>query len=165
MNIFVTSNDPFISAKNLDDKRVNKMITESIQMLAYALDRHGSALKPYTKDNNPYKVKGPHKKHPCSIWAGNTRENYLWLLHHTVALCDEFMMRSGKPQSGSTNLPILTAGAEDIPIGPLEPFQNSSMYKDMDNVIDAYKATMIYKWDHDKRMPVWTVNGPPTWYK
>lgn len=165
MNIFVTDRDPFVAAKNLDDKRVNKMITEGIQMLAYALDRHGSANIPYTTKGKFYRVRGPHRNHPCSIWAGNTRENYMWLLHHTWALCDEFHRRTGKPQFGETNIPILLAGIEDIPRGTLEPFQNSSMYKDMDNVIDAYKATMIYKWDHDKRQPTWTIHGKPDWYK
>ena len=165
MNIFVTDYDPVLSAKVLDDKRVNKMITEGIQMLAYALDRHKCPLLPVTKAGTPYRVGGPHKKHPCSVWAGNTRANYMWLWEHTNALCLEWFNRKGKYQSGYHNLDNLQAMRGYIPAGPLEPFQNSSMYKDLPDTIEAYKATMIYKWDHDKRPPVWTNCQPPIWYK
>ena len=165
MNIFVTDQDPVKSAIALDDARVNKMITESIQMLAYALDRHQCPNLPLTKSGEPYKVKGPHKNHPCTIWTGNTCANYVWLWEHTNTLCLEWFHRRLKYQAGYHNLDILKAMRIYIPAGPLEPFQNSSMYKDLPDTIEAYKATMIYKWDHDKRPPVWTNQIKPDWYQ
>lgn len=174
MNIFVTDPDPEVSAKNLDDVRLNKMILESCQMLAYALAANGcpELELPYTKAGKPYKVNGPHKNHPCSIWAGRTRANYQWLLEHFIALCREKFRRTGKPHASYSNLLRLIEADKYIPEGPLEQFQNSSLYKSQEP-ISAYKKTMCDKWDQDKleaktnphkKPPTWTNAQKPDWY-
>ena len=42
MNIFVLDNDPIKAAAAMDCVRVPKMVTESAQMMASALRRHGA---------------------------------------------------------------------------------------------------------------------------
>ena len=79
MNIFATSESEVESALALDDKRIVKMILESGQMLSSALHRHGV--------NHPKLYRPSYQKHPCTMWAGNTRSNFIWLIDHSLAMC------------------------------------------------------------------------------
>tara|TARA_R110001583_G_scaffold86000_1_gene225126 strand:+ start:997 stop:1464 length:468 start_codon:yes stop_codon:yes gene_type:complete len=84
MNIFVVDDDPKVSAQQLCDKHVVKMILESAQMLCSAYD-NGTA---------PYKR--AYYNHPCTIWARESQENYEWLLTHAYSMCQEYTRRYGK---------------------------------------------------------------------
>jgi len=84
MNIFVLDYDPINAAKMQCDKHVVKMPLESAQLLCSA----------FAKGTAPYKQ--THTNHPCSIWTRESRENYLWLVEHGIALCDEYTFRYGK---------------------------------------------------------------------
>ena len=84
MNIFAVDKDPKISAQQLCDKHVIKMILESAQMLCSAFP-NGTA---------PYKR--AFYNHPCTIWARESQENYEWLLPHAYAMCQEYTRRYGK---------------------------------------------------------------------
>lgn len=74
MNIFVLAGNPWDSAKMQCDKHVVKMPLETAQMLCSVWHRYGHG------DKVPYKE--AHKKHPCTLWAGDTKQNYKWLYHH-----------------------------------------------------------------------------------
>jgi len=90
MNIFVVDSDPVVAASMLCDQHVCKMPTESAQMLAtVSINLGGPAPKRVNGDL--YKI--AHPKHPCTIWAGNTAENWQWLLTHALALCSEYTTR------------------------------------------------------------------------
>ena len=93
MNIFVLDNDPVVAATMMCDKHIPKMVLESAQMMAQALRRHGATDEqmPLTKSGTPYK--GGHKHHPCTIFAGDTRNNFAWLANHASALCHEYLSR------------------------------------------------------------------------
>ena len=84
MNIFAVDKDPKISAQQLCDKHVVKMILESAQMLCSA----------YPNGDAPYKR--AFYNHPCTIWARESQENYEWLLTHAYAMCQEYTRRYGK---------------------------------------------------------------------
>tara|TARA_R110002051_G_scaffold256013_1_gene315070 strand:+ start:4107 stop:4574 length:468 start_codon:yes stop_codon:yes gene_type:complete len=84
MNIFVVDDDPKVSAQQLCDKHVVKMILESAQMLCSAYD-NGTA---------PYKR--AYYNHPCTIWARESRKNYEWLLDHAYSMSQEYTKRYGK---------------------------------------------------------------------
>ena len=96
MNIFVLDLDPEKAAQAIDCVRVSKMVTESAQMMASALRRHGATDEqmPLTKAGRPYL--GGYKNHPCTRWAGDRRENFDWLANHAIALCKEYTKRFGK---------------------------------------------------------------------
>ena len=80
MNIFVLDENPVTAAKYMDDVRLPKMCVESAQMMASALRRHGATDEqmPLTKAGKPYK--GGYKHHPCTVWAGDNRANFQWLV-------------------------------------------------------------------------------------
>jgi hypothetical protein len=93
MNIFVTSENPIESAHNLCDKHVPKLVVEDFQMLSCAVIRHNAPTEklPLTKSGQP--AKGGYHRHPCSIWAGDTRANFDWLCEHAKETCKEYTFR------------------------------------------------------------------------
>lgn len=81
MNIFVLDRDPVKAAKMQCDKHVVKMTLESTQMLSNA---YPETIAPYGRT---------HYNHPCSKWVRSSLANYLWLIKHALALCDEYEYR------------------------------------------------------------------------
>lgn len=84
MNIFVLDYDPVRAAKMQCDKHVVKMPLETAQILCSG----------FISGQAPYKQ--THYNHPCSIWARTSKENFLWLVKHGIALCDEYTFRYNK---------------------------------------------------------------------
>lgn len=96
MNIFVLHTEPDKAATQQCDKHVPKMCVETAQMMATAVRNHGArdCDMPLTKSEKPYKGGYPH--HPCTVWASECQENFLWLAEHGLALCIEFESRFEK---------------------------------------------------------------------
>ena len=88
MNIFVLDESPIISAQMQCDKHIVKMPLETAQMLCSVWHRYGEG------DKVPYKE--AHKNHPCTLWAGDSAENYEWLWQHGMELCFEYTRRYNK---------------------------------------------------------------------
>lgn len=153
MNIFVISPNQQDCAEMLDDKRLQKMILESAQMLSAALHRHGG--------NPPYKLS--HKNHPCTLWTGDSKENYIWHLGLLQAMHDEYVSRRAKTHKSYIDcFQTLKDQACLIPQYDLTPFANCSLFKGMD-VFEAYRMTMIEKWKNDKIAPKWSNRSRPDW--
>jgi hypothetical protein len=155
VNIFASSNCPIESAKFLDDKRCQKMVLESAQLLSTALRVNGY------KSDDIYKI--AHLNHPSSRWCRATQGNYKWLLEHFRALCNEYNRRTGKIHASSKLLPIFKANVALIPVGERMPFSNNArnLTKGVDfthevDVTLAYKLYLSERWESDKREPKWT---------
>lgn len=86
MNIFVLDLDPQRCARYHCDSHVNKMLTESAQILSTVL-------------GGPYKP--THEHHPCVKWTGYSIHNLAWLLALGEALGEEFAYRRGKKHASS----------------------------------------------------------------
>jgi hypothetical protein len=84
VNIFVLDYNPRKAAHYMCDKHVVKMPLETAQMLCTAFE---VGTPPY---------KRTHYNHPCSVWCRESRHNFLWLIQHGLALCDEFNFRYKK---------------------------------------------------------------------
>lgn len=156
MNIFVSDDDPIISAQNLDDKRLVKMVLETAQMISAVAHRHSAA-------GDWYKL--THKNHPCTLWAGDSAVNYEWLYDHGLALAAEYQHRFNREHK---SLAIIKRGEALLSLEyELQvtgtPFANCTTYKNLP-VIDAYRKYLGDKWGADKA-PKWTNRSPPTWYK
>ncbi len=104
MNIFVVDEDPEIAARQLCDKHVVKMILESAQMLCTVALEHGYEDAPYKK---------AHPKHPCTLWAGKSAENWQWLITHGLAMAEEYTRRYGR----HTRAKQLFVGVPDCLLG------------------------------------------------
>lgn len=164
MNLFTTDNDEKTAATHLDDIRLNKMITESCQMLVITLVKNGlpTRLIPLTKAGKPYKTKG-HANHPVTVWTGKTRGNFRWHLNYLMEMMDEYTYRTGKTRAGIDICCLAHDWDRLIPEGSLERFQNSSLFPNHNDVIDAYRFTMNAKWKNDKIKVKWTKRKPPEW--
>ena len=154
MNIFATSDCPVDCAKFLDDKRLRKMCLETAQMLCTAVNEHGGEA--------PYK--STHKNHPANVWTRTTRENYIWLLLHLIALGNEYYRRFGKVHKSVTLAPKLAEFRTLIPEGERTPFANCAANKDknlcfkhIENVYDAYKMYLYARFYGDTITPVCTL--------
>ena len=94
MNIFAVNDDPLLAARDLPDKLVIKMPTESLQLLTpWAFNAHGV----YTQkpDETNYGTKG-FAHHPCAKWLYENPANVHWLLEHAFGMADEYWQRYNK---------------------------------------------------------------------
>ena len=155
MNIFVTSNCPEKSAKNLDDRRCIKMCLETAQMLSTALRELGSV------DSKLYK--STHKNHPCNVWVRETSMNYVWTLAHFEFLLEEYTARYGKQHKCAQLLGAFYDNIHLLPIGPLTDFANCAAndakgvnFKHINDTTEAYRIYLNARWETDKIEPTWS---------
>jgi hypothetical protein len=80
MNIFVLSKDPYEIAKHMPNIHLNKMLTETRQLLELT---------------SPTCTKVGHKNHPCAVWARASDANYNWLLTLGLSIYAEWVKRRG----------------------------------------------------------------------
>lgn len=94
MNIFAIEGvgnevDWEASARSQDNLRVNKMILESCQMLCTVLNtQHGFQVAPF---------KSCHHKHPSTLWASASSDNWAALAFHCEEMIGEFSRRFHRP--------------------------------------------------------------------
>lgn len=168
MNIFVTSPCPEESAIVLPDSHINKMPTETCQMLAHVASRHYNNYGTLPKINgDPYKTENiAQRKHPCTIWATKSIHNATWLLYHGLMICEEFERRFGHSHG---TYKTLLAAFDIFPEGNLNETTDFIRAMDdnlkNDNSIDTFTAYKLYinskSWvssDYKKipsRKPIW----------
>jgi hypothetical protein len=90
------------------------MILESAQILCTVHDKLG--------DITPYRP--THRNHPCTLWAGQSKQNYQWLKALAKALNDEFMYRFGhdEPHKSWSVIDSLPDVGDRLPSNDLTPF-------------------------------------------
>lgn len=166
MNIFVVSSDPAYCAQMLDDKRVNKMLVETTQMLAAAMYRGKVPAHLLPKNNFGVPYKNSYPNHPCTQWAGDNRANFNWLLTLGEQLALQYTKRFQKHHACEEALKAIKQlkPFDFLPNSekPTE-FVNCSLYKNITPVTEAYIQTMLNKWlVTDKYNPRWSIVSPPT---
>jgi hypothetical protein len=97
MNIFVLDRIPETAATYHCDKHVVKMPLETAQILSAVHWRYGN--------EPPYAL--THPNHPCTLWAGQTVENYRWLVRLGLALCKEYTHRYDKRHGSERVIQLL----------------------------------------------------------
>ena len=172
MNIFVLDNDAVESARMMCDKHVVKMILESCQLLSTAhhvldgeplyINTGKRKYKTYicTKKNI---CKSTMINHPCTIWARETRANYIWLWRHAYALCNEYKQRYGKVHAMESMLMNeLYDPPLNIPKGKITAFAQAmpEQYKDP-NAVVAYRKYYI---NEKVRFAKWKNSKTPDWF-
>ena len=169
MNIFVLDKDPVKAAKYIDDQRISKMIIETGQMMRAALGRHDFNEDMciewgiLTSKGTPWKV--THKNHPCTLWAGDDYDNFMWLGDYGLALCNEFFDRYGKAHA--CHFAVMRMRDANIiervipKTGGMTPFAQAmpDEYKD-DDAVFAYRR--YYKSKDNIR---YRKTDVPTWWE
>ena len=165
MNIFVLDLDPQVAARMHCDKHIPKMCVEAAQMMASALRRHGATDEqmPLTKSGTPYK--GGYHHHPCTVWAGESQENWMSLAHHAMQLCEEYYKRFNKMHACTDPIYHMIGLQKIIPNTELTPFAQAmpDEYKDDDPVV-AYRAYYMSKMDSPGGVH-YRHTSPPDWWE
>jgi len=157
MNIFHVDHCPYKAAEMLCDKHINKMLTETVQMLCTAHHTHGSW---YDGLMHPAYV-----HHPMTKWVAKNKGNYLWALEHAFGLRNEWRFRYATPHRSAERLNDLPR-CTSIPVGAMTPPEQCmpDQYKDIDHVA-AYRSFYINekasfaKWERGRPMPDWYANA------
>ncbi len=177
MNIFVTNQDPVQSARDLCDKHCrSKMQIEGAIMLAHAFPQEvlNHPTTPKTKSGKSRKSGKGYAQHQCSIWARESKANFMWLVNHTLEQFTERMYRW--PNSAehftkdfivwcSRNLHNTTITKEQLTPFVVAINSGSICRHVVPNfsklsVIDQYRAYIQY----DKEFATWTRRSSPDWY-
>jgi hypothetical protein len=159
MQVFASSSDPTLCAQWLDDKRVNKMITESAQIICTVLRTDGIKNLPF---------KSTHEHHPVTKWAGSSGANLWWLLRHHFALHAEWSHRFGKLHaSGLSEEQTASVRITKEPQTFLNAAKSTIREVDFTWVEDVHQAYRLYltaRWLRDTLQPKWTKRSAPGWY-
>jgi len=116
MNRFIINYSPELCARDLCDKHVVKMPLEEAQMLCTTVRLHAPE---YAEEVGLYRA--VHQKHPCTIWAGQTRANYLYSLDMFREMCREYTHRYGKVHASWRLYDALVDAAQYLPDGGITP--------------------------------------------
>jgi len=168
MNIFVTNEDPALSAYSLPDKHIVKMPLECCQMLAVVYSKWYHNIGPILKtDGSSYKTdKGAFRNHPCTKWVAASDHNIQWLIQHGIALCEEYTYRYNKFHSCEASIRMAGLihhdGCPDDHTEFVRAMPEQYKFDNSISTIEAYKKYIASKpWVKDnyikkpERKPYW----------
>lgn len=171
MNIFLTSLCPVECARDLDTRRLSKMILETCQLLSTAKYYRLNDWD-FFNDNPAYKP--THKNHPCAIWVRESVNNYCWLMELLHSYAKEYYNRKGKEhksyidQVRSDNLKVKNYNVLWKDLVDNLPNCAKSKDKGLDYthlpIVQAYREYLKYQWfNMDKYKPTWLGDYMPSW--
>tara|TARA_B100001250_G_scaffold170495_1_gene146850 strand:+ start:630 stop:1091 length:462 start_codon:yes stop_codon:yes gene_type:complete len=151
VNIFVLHQNPQTAAEMMCDKHVVKMILETAQMMC-------TVVASYDHDT-PYRP--THSKHPCTIWAGQSRANWNWLVDHGMSLCEEYTKRYNKVHKSQRVIEWCAMTHIDLPERTLTPFAQAMppQYRN-DCPVTAYRD---YYHGEKAGFATWKTQAPDWW--
>ena len=161
MNRFIIADTPQEIAQALCDKHVVKMPLEEAQMLCTVVRQ---ANPEYADEHELYRV--AHAKHPCTLWAMETRANYTFAFKLYDAMLRDYNWRYEKIQGASKHWGSLWNARHLIPEGSLTPHPqcfsgHDELKTDEAYPIVAYRAfyavdkLKFARYSKGREMPVW----------
>ena len=114
MNRFIIEDEEHEIARSLCDQHIVKMPLEEAQMLCTAVWHHAPY---YAEEHNLYKP--VHQKHPCTLWAMETRSNFVYAFSLYICMLREYTNRYGKVHGASKHKQALGNAFGLIPEGVL----------------------------------------------
>ncbi len=152
MNIFILDYSPIKAAQFQCDKHVVKMPLETAQLLSSVFEA-GEA---------PYKR--THYNHPCSIWARHSKENFLWLVEHGIALCDEYTHRYGKVHKSKAVILWCAKNIKKIKFTKKGRSKFVLCFDPKHNKGNAVNSYREYYRAEKRRIAKWTKRTEPKWF-
>lgn len=150
MNIFILDYDLKKSVSYHCDEHVNKMILEAAQILCAV----------NIKNNLPAPYRLTHANHPCTIWAGRSLSNYIYVADYAHYLNEESKRRMGGKADHKSLDVINSLDFPNIEDLGLTPFAKcvADEFKTIPDVVEAYRA--YYK---TKTFATWKYSEKPLW--
>lgn len=152
MNIFILDLNPALSAQYHLDKHIVKMPVEYAQILSTVCRQLGHEV-----GYNP-----THKNHPCTRWASESLDNYLYLFELAMETGAEYTHRYGKRHK-STDLLLTLPHLLDLPVIGLTPFAQA-MPEEYRNP-DPVKAYRDYYRGAKSGIAKWSGREVPWWWE
>lgn len=154
MNIFILDRNIRTCARYHADRHVVKMILEGAQILCTVLSEKGV--------ESPYRP--THRNHPCVLWAGLSRDNWLWLRELTMRLNDEYRYRFGRSTDHSSAVVVRDLQCPHLRNGGLTEFVQAmpERYRVPGDAVGAYRAYYVGEKSGIAR---WTRRRTPRWYR
>lgn len=154
MNIFAVHPDPYVCSKVLDNQRLNKMITETMQMLSTNVYVLWPCDGNFTWSRNAGKLNLPtHQNNRVTKWMRDDYRHFVWTMDYANALHQEWWRRGYASHQTTFNALVLVenifvvqTGLDLLSVDSPEYFPNASFYKDWNDVHAAYRQTLIDKW-------------------
>ena len=163
MNRFIIGHVPQEIVQFMCDKHVVKMPLEEAQMLCTVLRK---ASPEFADAHGLYKM--AHKNHPCTLWAGETRSNYMYAFRLWNHMCLEYTYRYGKRHATERFLEAFRIGAELVPEGLMT--QHPECFGDHADLksgefwpVDSYRA--FYNTKQHRFKMTWTKRDVPYWFE
>lgn len=167
MQIFLTSPDMDTCARDLDDKRLNKIIVESAQIASTALWINNCDVAE-TMYANGHCYLPTHEHHPLVVWASENIGHYYFVLRYGKALCKEYKYRFGKVHKTRAIISRLIVGMYSWDIDKNDMFcvmpNCTTNHKYVNDIYEAYRLCLLEKWQEQKVAPVWSNRIRPDWY-
>lgn len=156
MNIFAVNSDPVLAAQSLCDKHVVKMVLESSQILSTAHHTNDSKIQHLV-------YKPTHINHPCTKWARETIDNYIWLGFHALALAKEYTFRYAKQHKCEYLIRLCLSYLPEISGEGLTPFALAmpESCKIAEDPVTCYREyyrkekVSIARWNKGRDAPDW----------
>lgn len=180
MNLFWLHPDPETCAKHHVDKHVNKMLTESVQILCTSASMNGY--------NKFWMYERYMPNHPVVKWAGESYANWNHVWKVAEALYDEYRFRYGQNSVHSAGEMLGKFDLDTIKRGftlkdqMTRPYQATKDWPDLDesytkeNGIDGDEWAQGFEWPEvveayryyyvgDKsHIAKWKIRGKPEWW-
>lgn len=146
------------SVISLDDKRLNKAVLETYQLLSNAI-----------KESKGEEIKG-YKNHPIYLWYKNS---YQFLFEYGLMCCLEYSYRFNKTHSLEIEFHKLSYEFPMRMVAKYTPYYmegskgHPSYIRTTENVSKLYQQKLCKKWNSDKakgRPPKWTNREIPSFY-
>jgi hypothetical protein len=174
MNRFILDQNPLKAAEYHCDKHVVKMILEEAQMLStvhriidgdeYVDASSGRKIKRWrlNDDRELSLYKATHVGHPCTQWAMQSSDNYVWALMLFRALLNEYRHRYNKVHKCEMLWKTLSHKPNGMKNGPVYQFPQA-MPDDckQNDPVEGYRKYYI---DHKARFAKWTNREKPEWF-
>ena len=156
VNAFWLDRDPERAARWLVDKHVLSSVLECSLVLTTAVELRG-----YGGD-----LPTTHERHPLTVWAADSLENWRRLREYTDAAHEEWRYRwdHGPEEVHGSWETVLALDLDrverlDWPGGPADPPQVTGGWR-ADDYVDAYR---LYYANEKRPLFAWKKRGPPPW--
>jgi hypothetical protein len=140
-----------------NDRHVVKMIVETAQLLSTAHHLAGLDL------DLTELYKQTHINHPCSKWARESIDNYVWLCDLGMELCYEYTFRYGKIHKTQEMLQVLRDFRPNLRNVGLTPWALAmpDYCKHFGLAVESYRKYYVMEKQH---LAKWKNREVPFWF-
>ena len=161
MNIFFIDKCPVMSAIQLCDKHVVKMVLETAQMCSTAMHYWDQAK------HMEHVYKSAYVNHPMTVWVRDNVHNLAWAVIHGLSIGREYTYRYGKNHKSTKVLEEINDVLTDMAWGDVHSFALHTtppqcmpdQFK-CDDYVEAYRN--YYRTDKAHILQ-WTGRPTPEW--